>query len=192
MYKIGPENDGHPIWDPPSRAKLSLTSRFILFLIFIKVIPVSHSKTGENMKSKLHNIPKLISEIESVGIGSDFPAIKFLGIYIDLALNFQYHIKQISNKIARSMYTIQSVNNMLTPDALKSLYYALVHSHLVYGIQIWSVASQNSLNQLIVYIKKCVRIITQAKYRSHTEPLFQKTETLRLQDMIVYFKLLFM
>ena len=167
-------------------------TKFMLFNCTENQILLANPQIYIDNNNEGENDPKLISKIERVGRGSDTPAIKFLGIHIDPALNFQYHIKQISNKIARSMYAIQSAKNILTPNALKSLYYALVHSHLVYGIQIWSVASQNSLNQLIVYQKKCVRIITQAKYRSHTEPLFKKTEILRLQDMILYFKLLFM
>ena len=115
------------------------------------------------------------------GWAGTVPAMKFLGIYIDPALCFNFHIKQISNKIARSMYAIQSAKNMLTSNALKSLYFALVHSHLVYGIQIWSVAPQKSLNQLNIFQKKCIRIITE-----------RKTGILRLQDLITYFKLLFM
>ena len=64
-------------------------------------------------------------------------------------------------------------NQQKTYNPLKSLYFALVHSHLVYGIQIWSVAPQKSLNQLNIFQKKCIRIITQSKYNSHTEPLFK-------------------
>ena len=73
------------------------------------------------------------------------------------------------------MYAIQSAKNMLTADALKSLFFALVHSHLVYVIQIWSVTTQKSLNQLNIFLKKCVRIITESKYNSYTEPLLKKT-----------------
>ena len=72
-------------------------------------------------------------------------------------------------------------NQQKTSNPLKSLYFALVHSHLVYGIQIWSVAPQKSLNQLNIFQKKCIRIITE-----------RKTGILRLQDLITYFKLLFM
>ena len=39
-------------------------------------------------------------------------AMKFLGIDIDPALCFNFDIKQILNKIARSMYAIQSAKNI--------------------------------------------------------------------------------
>ena len=125
-----------------------------------------------------------ILSLKLKGWAGTVPAMKFLGIYstyVDPALCFNFDIKQILNKIARSMYAIQSAKNMLTSNALKSLYFALVHSHLVYGIQIWSVAPQKSLNQLNIFQKKCIRIITE-----------RKTGILRLQDLITYFKLLFM
>jgi hypothetical protein len=40
--------------------------------------------------------------------------------------------------------------------------------------------------------KKAIRTVNKAKYNSHTEPLFKKSEILPLRYLIKYFKLLFM
>jgi hypothetical protein len=82
--------------------------------------------------------------------------------------------------------------NFLSFTALKSLYFALVHSHFIYGIHVWSAAPQYVINSLEKLQKKAIRIINSAPYNSHTEPLFKKCEILPISLLIKYFKLLFM
>ncbi len=76
----------------------------------------------------------LVNPITYVSDSSETPAIKFLGVYIDRNLNFKYHTRQILNKISKAMYFIRSAKNFLTLPALKSLYYSLIHCHLIYAL----------------------------------------------------------
>jgi hypothetical protein len=87
---------------------------------------------------------------------------------------------------------MKSVKNILPLASLQALYYALVHSHLIYGIQIWSAAPSYAINSLITKQKYAIRIAHNSKYNAHTEPLFKASKTLPLPDLISYFKLLFM
>ena len=83
------------------------------------------------------------------------------------------------------------VKNILSQQALKSIYYNIVHSHFIYGIQIWNCASQRNLNNLYVKQKAAVRIIMGVKYNSHSEPIFKTLNILPLPLLIEYFKLQF-
>ena len=74
-----------------------------------------------NNNNAFENDPNLKTEIEQIDNSSKIPAIKFLGVFIDPNLTFQYHIKQISNKVARSLYAIRTAKNFLSQNALKSL-----------------------------------------------------------------------
>jgi len=85
--------------------------------------------------------------LERIEKTSVTPAIKFLGIYIDPALNFQFHTKHLTSKIANSLFVMRSIKNTIPTGSLKTLYYSLVHSHLMYGIHIWSVASADCINK---------------------------------------------
>jgi hypothetical protein len=125
-------------------------------------------------------------------VNSEEPAIKFLGVFLDPKLNFKHHVAKIVSKISRSLYVIQMAKNLLSVKALKSLYYALVHSHLIYGIQVWCSAPASVISPLEKVQKKALRIINNAPYNSHTEPLFKNCEILPLMYLIKYFKLLFM
>jgi hypothetical protein len=62
----------------------------------------------------------------------------FLGIFIDPQFNFIYHIGTIISKVSKSLFFLRSAKNILTFNTLKSVYYALIHPHLIYstGIQL--------------------------------------------------------
>ena len=134
----------------------------------------------------------LISCLERVTCESSVPAIKFLGIYIDPLLNFKFHIETVVSKVSRSLYFPRNSKHILTPTALKAVYYALVHCHFIYGIQIWSCTAPSNLNVLVSKQKIAIRLICGAKYNSHTEPLFKISRILPLPLLIEFFKLQFM
>jgi hypothetical protein len=138
------------------------------------------------------NYENLKSPIERISVNSSVPAIKFLGVYLDPKLNFKFHIMQIVKKLSKSLYVIQSTKNLLSERSLKSLYYALIHSHLIYGIHVWSCTYPGNLKKVEKLQKKSLRIITKSAYNSHTEPLFKSNEILPLKSLVSYFKLLFM
>ena len=90
------------------------------------------------------------------------------------------------------MYFLRSVKHVLTPPALKSIYYSLIHSHFVYGIHTWSCSNPGSISKLFLKQKMAIRIINNATFNAHTEPLFKKLNILPLSKLIDYFKLQFM
>jgi hypothetical protein len=136
--------------------------------------------------------PNLKIKIERISNNMDVPAIKFLGVYLDPKLNFKYNISKIASKISRSLYVIQAAKNFLSLKALKTLYFSLIHSHLVYAVHIWSCAPDSTLNSIVKLQKKAIRIINNAPYNCHTEPLFKKCEILPFMYLVKYFKILFM
>jgi hypothetical protein len=99
--------------------------------------------------------PNLMFNLEKVFSNSDIPAIKFLGIYIDQSLSFKYHINFITSKISKAMYFLRTAKNLLTENSLKSLYYALIHCHLIYGILIWGSTSYSNLKGLEKKTERC-------------------------------------
>jgi len=95
-------------------------------------------------------------------------------------------------KISKSLFCLHSIKNFVTNAALKSLYYAMIHSHIAYCINIYSCASATVLNKLIVKQKEAIRVICLAKYRDHTNPLFKRLGILPLNELIRYSSLKFM
>jgi hypothetical protein len=135
--------------------------------------------------------PALITPIERITPKSKTPAIKFLGVYFDPNLDFKFHISTISSKISKALYIMRKSKNLLPQSALKSLYYSLFHSQLIYCIQIWTCTSQSNTKPLLIKQKIAIRILHQAKYNAHTESLFKMSKILPLNMLTDYFKLQF-
>ena len=75
------------------------------------------------------------------------------------------------------------MKNLAPLRVLLSLYYALFHSHLNYGICVWGNAPAQELNHIFLAQKKVLRIITNSDYLANTDPLFKKTGILKLEDI---------
>ena len=96
---------------------------------------------------------------------------KFRGIYLYTHLTWKRHIERISSKISSAIFAINIARDFLSKYALRCLYFALVHSHLTYGIHVWG--NSMTIKKIITLQKRVIRTINKVWYRSHTEPLFK-------------------
>ena len=87
---------------------------------------------------------------------------------------------------------MRSAKNILNQKALLTIYYSLIHSHLIYAIQVWSSCSTSDINSLYKLQKQAIRTIHNLKYNGHTESFFKKSKILPLPMLIEFFKLQFM
>jgi hypothetical protein len=106
--------------------------------------------------------------------------------------NFRFHVKSISAKIANSLYHMRAARNILSQQSVTTLYYSLIHSHLIYAIHVWSCTSPSIVNELYVKQKMLICIIHNSKYNAHTESLFKKSSILPLPSLAEFFKIQFM
>jgi hypothetical protein len=83
---------------------------------------------------------------------------------------------------------LRRCKNFLSTKSLKTLYYSLIHCHLIYGIQIWSCSSPSLTNVLFKKQKAAIRIVCQVKHYAHTESLFKSLEILPFPSLIDFFK----
>ena len=113
---------------------------------------------------------------------------KFLGILIDEYLSFDAHCDALCTKLARSNFIISRVKNFLPLVTLKTLYFSLVHSHLLYGLPIYSCTTQKNLNKIFKMQKKAIRTITKANYNAPTDQLFAQLKILPLNHLATFNK----
>ena len=81
---------------------------------------------------------------------------------------------------------------LLSKVALKSLYFALVHPHLIYCSSIYSITSSSNLKRLSLLQKRAIRTITKSSFIAHTSQLFLSQKILPLDKIIIFNKLNFM
>jgi hypothetical protein len=132
---------------------------------------------------------KNIFQLSQVFSTDQVPAIKYLGVYFDPQLNFKFHIDYVSKKISQALFTLRSAKKFLPKQALKTLYFSLVHCHLVYAVEIWGSTLSSYLNVIFLKQKAALRIVSGEKYNAHTEHLFKKLGILKFNDLCLLSKL---
>ena len=90
--------------------------------------------------------------------------IKFLGVYIDENINWNYQIHFIATKLSRICGILYRVRNNLTTEAFTSIYYTLCYPHLIYCVSVWArtwpsfsiklTIAQNETFRSIFYMKR--------------------------------------
>jgi hypothetical protein len=101
--------------------------------------------------------PKKISEIERVHCDhevKEMRSYRTLGVLFDEHLTLNNHVKHLISKLNRGLFMINRVKNLLPCRALKSIYYALFHSHLLYCPIILSCTSNSNIEKIFKIQKK--------------------------------------
>ena len=110
--------------------------------------------------------------------------IKYLGMYIDKYLSWNFHIQQLSQKLSRANGILSKLRHNAPIRTCLQVYYAIFYSHLIYGCNIWGLTTEENLNKIEVLQKKCLRIMTFSDFNSHTNPLFIDLKLLKVRDII--------
>jgi len=94
-------------------------------------------------------------------------------------LSWDSHVNRIALKISRTIGIINKLKHFVPLNVLLTLYNSLVLPHMNYGLLIWGHRSE----RIFKLQKKAVRIISQSKYNSHSEPIFKTLKLLKIQDI---------
>ena len=82
------------------------------------------------------------------------PKIKYLGIILDSQLTWKYHIHELSKKLNRAVGMLYKIRDFCTQTVLRSLYFSLFNSHLVYGIPVWGNCDDRYMSKLLLVEKE--------------------------------------
>ena len=103
----------------------------------------------------------------------------FLGITIHETLNWDRYIDKIANKISRTLGVMNKLKHFLPKYTLKIMYSSLIAPHFNNNILLWGF----NTHRLMKLQKRAIRIITDSKYNSHTEPLLKSLNILKINDI---------
>ena len=121
-------------------------------------------------------VPTLKINDVDIEVVTDF---NFLGITLNESLSWRSHTSKIAGKISRTIGVMNRLKHILPQCALKLMYHSLILSHLQYGILAWGFES----NRIEKLQKRAIRVLAQAKYNAHTEPLFKELGLLKINDV---------
>jgi hypothetical protein len=108
--------------------------------------------------------------------------IKFLGLIID-CLSWRAHIDQIASKLNTACIALQMIQAIMSPETLRMVYFAYVHSILSYGVTFWG--NQPYSDKIFKIQKRAISIITNSRMRDSCRELFKKLEILPLYSQYI-------
>ena len=111
--------------------------------------------------------------------------IKFLGVVLDEHINWNLHVKYLSNRMIAGNYSLSMVKNILPSQSKRLLYYSNVQSHLMYAISAWgpmlTLRDKNILQKLQ---NKSLKLICNIKNRTQIEPFYKQNNILKFNDLV--------
>ncbi|XP_054289739.1 uncharacterized protein LOC129005016 [Macrosteles quadrilineatus] len=110
-------------------------------------------------------------------------AVKFLGFWLDSRLNWSNHIDKVCVRLSRVLYLLRKLRDEITKTYLVTIYHALFHSHLMYGIVLWG--HSPACHEILLLQKKAVRVITSKGPREHCRPIFKELGILTVVSQYV-------
>ena len=145
-----------------------------LSLNLSKTVLMNFQQNGNNVNLDLDDIPIPIAT-----------TTKFLGVYLDNQLNWKLHTTILFNKIQSNKYLLSISKNLLNEQSLRSIYFALIYSHLNYSLITWgSMISNSDKEKLYKVQKSCICILGRKKKRKNIDNIFTDLQILPFPEMI--------
>lgn len=144
-------------------------------------LPFSNNSGGSPLNNVIH-ITLPFRHLNSWPISSA-KYVNYLGVIIDSHIKWNYHIERVTKKIRSLLYLFKQIKNILDLNSLRMVYFALIQSHLIYGIVGWGGAYENTLKPLEITQKRIVKIMYGLNVRFSTEHLFKYSSILSVRNM---------
>ena len=85
---------------------------------------------------------------------------KLLGTWIDEKLVWGYHLKNLKTKLLSKLGLLRKSKKLLSTHAIKSLYYAQIHSNINYALVLWGpMAKYRDIKQIESIQNKALQCI---------------------------------
>ena len=146
-------------------------------------LTINVQKTNSMLVSNIHPVLPDESIQLNEQLLNNVLETKFLGMVIDKNLKFDQHIGAISAKISKSIGILYRLRGEgVSPFCLRIIYFSIIHPHLLYCLPLFGATYDTHINPLKILQKRAIRILNNANYLDHTEPLFYASKILKIED----------
>jgi hypothetical protein len=103
---------------------------------------------------------------------------KFLGILVDENLTWSAHVSQLISKVSSLIGIMCRKRHLLPFPCRKNIYFSLIYSQLVYGVEIYANAQKSVLKPLIIKCNSLLRVLQFKPRRTAIRDLYTTFNTL--------------
>ena len=79
--------------------------------------------------------------------------VKYLGLYLDKTLSWNFHVKQLNKKLSISNGILCKLRHFVPEKTLISVYYSISYSHLLNACSVWTLTTLNNLKSITILQK---------------------------------------
>jgi len=145
------------------------------------------SKTNFTCFDTKTNTNSVLPTLQLDGIGINIvEKTKFLGLYIDNRLSWNYHIDHVANKISSGLFALYRLSKICNLGSLKLVYFSHIHSHLSFGISIYGGTSQTNMDRLLILQKKAIRIMLKLNWQESVKDKFKELGIMTVYSNYIY------
>jgi len=103
---------------------------------------------------------------------------RYLGVIVDDELKWTDHIQHIYSKLLKYTSIFYKLRAKVPVRILSNVYYAFVHPHLLYAIEVYGNTCSSYIDKLFKLNNKLLRILQHKPFRSHVPDLYIEFNTL--------------
>ncbi|KAI5638258.1 reverse transcriptase (RNA-dependent DNA polymerase) domain-containing protein [Phthorimaea operculella] len=115
-----------------------------------------------------------IAQVETTG---------FLGFQLDRGMTWEPHIDRLCGRVNGACFALRRVARIAPKHVVRTCYFAIVHSILMYGVELWGFAAE--WERAFIAQKRAVRIIAQIPQDSSARPVFKSLRILTLPSLVI-------
>lgn len=135
----------------------------------------------------LFGLPKKLNPNNTIIINSTEikrnEEVKYLGVIIDEKLTWKEHIKYVILKITKFCSIFYKLRYLVPITVLRKIYFSLVHSHLIYGIEVYAKTHAKYINPLVKINNRILRILQNKPLDTPTQILYTNFNTLPIPKL---------
>lgn len=111
---------------------------------------------------------------------------RYLGLIIDDELKWSDHINNIYSYLLKYVGIFYKLRNRVPADVMKNVYYAFVHSHILYGIELYANTFPTYIDKLVKLNNRILRILLHQSRFCSVRDLYTSFNTLSVPDLHKY------
>jgi len=115
---------------------------------------------------------------------------KYLGVWIDDLLSWKSHIDNTVKKNANFISMIYNKRYLIPYDCRKNLYFSLIYSRIIYGIEVFGSAGKSIILPLHISCNRVLRALQNKPRRYPVSLLYSNFNSLSIQNLYKFFLLL--
>lgn len=119
------------------------------------------------------------------GTVSTADSARILGLHVDNGLQWSSHVDIITDKICSGLFVLRNICRLCSRNVSLSVYFALVQSHICYGIALWGVCSSYNLERIFKLQKRAIRYICGLPRGASCRPFFKSLEILTVPSLYI-------